>query len=486
MIDGPQNDEQYMRELYERFLKGVRENNNSEFYEEDELLDIYDFAQDEGNEMVQLYVLLTGARLYPDSDFLDERKAFFLSSINNEAARNMLKRKGRRDSALWEVLKLSLDTYPDGNPEEGLTELLASEHRLSCETVIRLFDMLHDLGREDLIAENLHMLQEKAENKTIFCYEAAEALYHNEKYLPMARDIADDLTQQEPFNPDNWNLLAKIELALQHVDESVAAIDYALAIDPDNQNALLMKGLSLLASNKNNEKAVETLRKVLSINPDNSLAMKALADVYVRSGKSKAAIEVYSMYLQRNSSDVYVILDILKLHPENADGYFDMLANEFGNNERKWIEIAAQLVNDNEVAEAARVLTYYNVKYSLCEGMEYYLQLLYRLRMFKEYVCLFGDCCGEASKPGGRAYNFTANAYLLLSSSYLLNGMYDDAVKMCDVMLNDPPTANDFDEQMRWKGMQLTLTFIRNLAKDPDLIPKKDAFDPITFRIPIS
>lgn len=77
MLDGQQTDEQYMRELYERFLNGVRDNNNSEFYEEDELLDIYDYAQDEGDEMVQLYVLLAGARLYPDSDFLDERKAFF-------------------------------------------------------------------------------------------------------------------------------------------------------------------------------------------------------------------------------------------------------------------------------------------------------------------------------------------------------------------------------------------------------------------------
>ena len=133
MLDGQQTDEQYMRELYERFLNGVRDNNNSEFYEEDELLDIYDYAQDEGDEMVQLYVLLAGARLYPDSDFLDERKAFFLSAINSDAARNMFGRKGRKNSALWGVLKLSLDTYPDGNPEDGLAELLTGDHRFSCE-----------------------------------------------------------------------------------------------------------------------------------------------------------------------------------------------------------------------------------------------------------------------------------------------------------------------------------------------------------------
>ena len=94
MLDGQQSDEQYMKELYERFRKGVLANDASEFYDEDELLDIYDYAQDEGDEMTQLYVLLTGARLYPGSDFLDERKAFFLSAINEDAARQMFLRKG--------------------------------------------------------------------------------------------------------------------------------------------------------------------------------------------------------------------------------------------------------------------------------------------------------------------------------------------------------------------------------------------------------
>ncbi len=42
MLDGQPSDEQYMKELYERFLKGVVDNDNSEFYEKDELLDIYD------------------------------------------------------------------------------------------------------------------------------------------------------------------------------------------------------------------------------------------------------------------------------------------------------------------------------------------------------------------------------------------------------------------------------------------------------------
>lgn len=486
MLDGQPTDEQYMRELYERFLKGVRDNMNSEFYEEDELLDIYDYAQDEGDEMVQLYVLLAGARLYPDSDFLDERKAFFLSAINEEAARNMFSRKGRRDSALWKVLKLSLDTYPDGNPEDGLTDLLASDYQFSCEVVIRLLDMLHDLNRDDLIAENLHILHDKAINPTLLYYEAAETLYHNEQYAPMARDLADELTQQEPFNLENWVLLAKIEFALQHIHESVAAADYALAIDPANQRALLVKGIGLVAGDDTIEEGIEVLRDVLSADLENSLAVKTLADAYARLGKKGAALEVYSSYMNRAGDEGYVILDIMRLHPDDADRYLEAFAVNCGDNERKWLEIAAQLANDGEVEETARMLDFFHEHYGLREGMEYYLQILYRLRKFEEYAVLFGKCCSDAAKPGGVHYDFSANAYLLLAASYLMSGLREEAIRICELMLNDPPKPGDFEEHLRWKGMLLTLTFIRNLAKEPDLIPKNLDFDPVTFQIPVS
>ena len=133
------------------------------------------------------------------------------------------------------------------------------------------------------------------------------------------------------------------------------------------------------------------------------------------------------------------------------------------------------------------MLSFYHEHYTLHEGMEYYLQVLYRARKYEEYATLFGKCCSESAMPGGISYGFSANAYLLLASSYLMAGFYDEAVKICELMLKDPPAASDYEEHLRWKGMQLTLTFIRNLAKDPDIMPSsREDFDPLTFQIPIS
>lgn len=483
MLDGQQSDEQYMRELYLRFLSDVKNNNNSEFYEEDELLDIYDYAQDEGDEMVQLYVLLTGARLYPDSDFLDERKAFFLSTINDQAARNMLDRHGRRETALWGVLRLMLNNFPDGNPESDLADLLTSGVKFSCESVIRLIDTLHDLGRDDLIAESLHIIEERAENRALLYYEAAEALYNNDRYVSLARDIADELTQQEPFNPDNWILLAKIEFAMEHINESVAAADYALALDPSSINGRLVKGIALVTSKQSRAESIELLRSVLTDNPDNAIASRALAEAYSRDRKKKAALEVYYAFMERDEANNFVILDALKLRPSNANRFFELFDKRVGCAEQRWLEVAVQLANHDFVDQAAEMLAFFHSKHHLHDGMEYFLSLLYRLGLHQQYAQLFGQVCAEAKQPGVEPVQFSATAYLLLAAAYLKSGLYEEAKSICNLMLKDPPTPSDHDESLRWRGIQVTLQLILKMACNPELIPSDESFDPLMFNI---
>lgn len=476
------SDEQYMRELYLRFRKNVEENDNSEFYEQDELLDIYDYAQDEADDMIMLHVFLAGARLYPDSPFLDERKAFFLSAINDQAARRMFDRKGRKESALWGVLDLSLKNYPDGNPEDDLTELLASGRRFSCEAIIRLLDTLHDLGRDDLIAENIHILEERTDYPMFLYYEACETLSNNDQYLPTALHLAEELTKQEPFNIDNWVMLARIEFALEHADEAMAAADYALAIDPASPQARLIKGISMVPSKAHRAQAIEILSKIVSETPENSVAVKALAEAYRRDRKKQAATEVYLHYMEQNEANSFVIMDILKLHPSNPAPYLEVYDRYTGSNERRWLEVAGQLFNEREHLAAYEMLTFYHARHSLREGMEYYLRVLYTLRKFDTYRDLFQDICEQAVKAGAFNYELSPYSYLLLASCYLLTGCYDEAEQLTSTLISHPmpiPT-DDLPEHTKWKGMLATLQYIRELAVNPRLIPSSPTFDPIT------
>ena len=110
------NDEEYMRQLYERFRAEVTAGGAISYYETDELLDIYDYAQDEGDAMVQMFVFLTASRLHPDNREFDERLAFFLSYVSQDSAGEMIQRGGRTDSALWDVLRMGVECFPGGNP----------------------------------------------------------------------------------------------------------------------------------------------------------------------------------------------------------------------------------------------------------------------------------------------------------------------------------------------------------------------------------
>ena len=57
------------RELYDKFRAGLKGGDEtSSFYDEDDLIDIYDQAADLEDEYVKIEVLLAGSRLYPDSE----------------------------------------------------------------------------------------------------------------------------------------------------------------------------------------------------------------------------------------------------------------------------------------------------------------------------------------------------------------------------------------------------------------------------------
>ena len=55
--------------------------------------------------------------------------------------------------------------------------------------------------------------------------------------------------------------------------DAIKYLDKALAIDPNNAYALMIKGITLNETG-NNKAAIENLDKVLEIEPDNSFAYK--------------------------------------------------------------------------------------------------------------------------------------------------------------------------------------------------------------------
>lgn len=64
-------------ELRERFRSELGLPPAQRYYSEDELIDIFDNSGDAGDDYLRTEALLLGARLYPDSQALLERRAIF-------------------------------------------------------------------------------------------------------------------------------------------------------------------------------------------------------------------------------------------------------------------------------------------------------------------------------------------------------------------------------------------------------------------------
>jgi len=482
------NSLEYMKELYDRFRREVLEEKTVDYYEEDELIDIYDYAQDEGDVMVQFYVFLTARRLHPDSTLFDERAGFFLSYISNDAGADMLARRDRQESPLWDVLALSIAHYPDGHPDDDMRALLAKHDNFDCESVLKLMDLLRDLTRPDLVAEAYIALHDKAEDTRSLLFETATILKDYPEHSALARQLAEELTQTEPFNIDCWLLLAKTEFANSHLEEAVSAADYALAIDPENLEGALVRAVVLSAQDKTRPQAEEELKAFLKRVPGNPIATKALAECYSARHKENAAIETYASFMGAGEDgNPEAILEIMRLKPDSATPYLDIYNSIVGEDQEQWQKTALALYNEKLYDQGAALLDYYTEKYGFTTLSELYLRLLYLAGRYGDYITRFEQLNAYRSENASSPIEISVMGYLLLCSSLLKQHRFDDLDQLSSVILSNPPSIPDMEDIMKFKGIQLTLQQMRILAQNEayTLIDDPD-FDPVRQIFPFS
>ncbi len=474
-----------MKELYDRFRREVLEEKTVDYYEEDELLDIYDYAQDEGDVMVQFYVFLTARRLHPDSTLFDERAGFFLSYISNDAGMDMLLRRERQDSPLWDVLALSIAHYPGGHPDDDMRSLLAKHDKFDCESVLKLMDLLRDLSRPDLVAEAYIALRDKAEDTRSLLFETATILKDYPDHSALARQLAEELTQTEPFNVDCWLLLAKTEFANSHLDEAISAADYALAIDPENLEGALVRAVVLSASGSTREQAEEELKAFLRKVPDSPIATKALAECYRARHKDNAAIETYASFMSKgDDGNPDAILEILRLKPENPTPYLDIFNSIVGEDAEQWRKTALTLYNEKLYVQGAELLDYYAEKYGFTILSETHLRLLYLAGRYADYITRFEQLNVYRAENNSTSIEISVMGYMLLCASLLKEHRFTDLDQLSSVILSNPPEITDIDDIMKFKGIQLTLQQMRILASheayalidDPGFDPARQLF----------
>ena len=262
------------RELLDRFAAALRDRDTSAWFDEDELLDIFDFAGDYGMDYLRAEALFWGVRNFPDSRALMERRAVFYADVlGTEAVNSFSDDHADVDTLLARILSARATITGHDEALTFIRESIAASHNMEDEEVIQLVNFAADTGNLQWMADNTEKIFASLSYKPAFLYELGAAAIQKGEYA-MALKALDDLVTEMPYNAEYWSLISTCHLRLNHLDEAADAAEMAIAIDPANTEALNCKARCMAVLNE------EELIRMAGEYPDNLVIVETLIDCF--------------------------------------------------------------------------------------------------------------------------------------------------------------------------------------------------------------
>lgn len=233
------DDEGYIEELYNDFLESLEGGGNADF-DLDELLEIHDYANDTADGYAAFMSLAQAVNRYPDNGEAAERLAlyFYLHNENN-AARRQLERIPA-DSFIRGLLAIALNPPAAVAQTAELLDRLIEGRApasLNDEDVIRLTDVIIDLGMEAWALRNYERLKSLAEYPDTLMNEVSR-LKSEDVDPSLTLKVLNDFTSEYPFSAEAWLQLADFHTTeMPDTEQAENATNYALAIDPKSYDA---------------------------------------------------------------------------------------------------------------------------------------------------------------------------------------------------------------------------------------------------------
>lgn len=231
--------------------EGMVEHHTPVYFDADELVDIAEYYASNGRHEESEEAIDFALKLHPGDT---EAMVFRAHSL---AFRGDLKGAYRvmrliNDQSDREVQFLQADLLMDENRAEEADEVLDRLARTEEEELDTLMDIVQayiDYNRKDMAHKWLmrikfnhdtdRLLEEDQEYRNLVC-----DYYLNFNEAEKAIPILQKSLDTDPYSIDCWNDLAKCHLAADNnVEEAHDALDFALAIDDKNPEALALKAL---------------------------------------------------------------------------------------------------------------------------------------------------------------------------------------------------------------------------------------------------
>ncbi len=387
------NEKDEREELYNEFVKNLKSANNA-YYDEDDLVEIYNYAEDVEDDYVRMEVLFAMSRLYPDSHDLRLKKALFFYDTVRDAKTAAGIVEGLKSESLYDrLVKLKISDGTDESRMARLQELVAKASSFNEDEVILVSDIAEDAGGTEWLFSNRDKIAAKCVYKPTFFFDLVK-IATDVMNRDVALEAAEQLTSIEPLNEDFWEIYARACLDFGEYEKAVTAADYALAINPDNDAAQETKVVSTIRLSVNDNGGMgiplEQIEKAYGKNPANIDLAKALVTVYAFAGRKKAMVDVIKKTAPL-SPDAYQLIVVL-LHVDIDEAIkvlTDMFENGFPMPEDALIGWATIISRESDMMSAATVMQVYDTVVGLTYGRDYLYELWYRAEGYEIIKELF-------------------------------------------------------------------------------------------------
>lgn len=418
--------------LRERFRADLSRPVSERYYSEDELIAIFDSAGDYFDDYLRTEVLLLGARLYPDSQELLSRRAIYYSDRDVNLFNSFISDNPALSSTLARILRLS-EAYPDRDKARREVEEFIASHRLAeDEEVIQFVRILHGLGLQKWLIDNLPLIRSKVSYLPTLLYEIAITAEESPIFDTVSIALLEELTELEAYAPEYWTLLAMAYLRHDRPDDARTAIDYALAIDPDNVEALKAR-LHTFAPDSDSAEVDALLDRLITLDPaDSNLAYLAVLRAEERHDIPRLLSIITSLAPDIRSTRSIIGKAVEYNHPDLAT-YLPEFYDYGFRDEDDWKALAEIAYNSGNPATVSLVLQTYEAQSGAALNHDFLLyKILYKLKKYDVAIAMFGD-----AQPDGtiRSADNIHLSFAMFVTMLLRIGKIDDARESARAML---------------------------------------------------
>jgi len=471
-------------ELLNRFANALRaDSHDNTFFDEDDLIDIFDYAGDIGNDFLRAEALMMGARFYPHSEPLKQRRALFYTDVLDPGAISGLAEslKGQ-DSMLAEVSRINTRQPRVLDINTDVEHLLNDFPLFDDEETIRFVRLLSDFGKLDWLYDNFERVKNHCENDEILYYEVGFE-FTERNSSPSDNDKAAELLQvlvdSRPFVSDYWSLLAHAQFfSSDHKDRFEESIEYALALDPQNSDAIALK-INALATSENPREHIRELLDIFDMNPAYEQALRVAFSLLETDDERRNNLSRLIRLFKHNPASEFAITYILALDPKKGAALlptFEKKRFYADNNANSSDTVLASIIYNVAPLNhegAGAVINYLGLKiknssYVPSEALLHsILETLFYVQDFRGVV--------ELSKYTASVYGSNGNIIAISAISYAKLREYDSALELINFYLNERPNPGVsipgwcFLNRFACIGIRVILTELRDA-----LMPRSD------------